>query len=361
MVSNLEKMIFNTSHFYIQKLALAPLTGVYTTSELLSHLPQLSSNEKEQLFYILYSNYLGPLWIESLKSEQLDCVLSDKQILTLKNQYTQITQYYIQNLIVLGNVTNILDNNNICHAVFKGAHTREHVYEKPNVRYSVDIDILIEEKDRSDTISVLVENEFNLHENIDNITHELSLTKKNVNIDLHWHLMRPGRVPKSLTASLLQGRIQQDNYWSLCDEDNIFILLTHPFFTKYMAFTQTGLIRMVDLVYWINKREIEWAKVEHRLSDAGFKSAAWISLQYLKMLCDVELPLDFSDKLSPSKIKQWYLEKWISSDLASQYKNHPLIPKLFFTLLGHDSLNDVFYFGKTLLADKLKSTYPPVK
>jgi hypothetical protein len=86
-----------------------------------------------------------------------------------------------------------------------------------------------------------------LHTKTKNLTHEASLIKGSASIDLHWHILRPGRIPKALTSELLGDRTKYASHWSFSNEHNLFILLIHPVFAKYSTTTQCGLIRMLDL------------------------------------------------------------------------------------------------------------------
>ena len=90
------------------------------------------------------------------------------------------------------------------------------------------------------------------------------------------------------------------------------------------------------------------------LEKTGLSSAAWITLEYLNILTGVTPPESFLKQITPPAMKKWYLSKWIHQNIPGKFSNTPAIPKLFFTLLAHDSLAHVFQFIQTLTSDKLR-------
>jgi hypothetical protein len=340
--------------YFLQKLALRPFNKSFSQKQLIESIKEMSSGEKNQLMSFIIANSLGPLWIETFGGNKIEKLWSKDWAQKLKNQNKSLIAHYIGQLVTIRTVTEILEKYAIPHAIFKGAHTRELVYNTPATRPSVDIDILISDKHKEKVVKLLTNGGFTLQTKLKNLTHEASLINKLSQVDLHWHILRPGRVPRSLTEDLLNNREKQKGYWTLNSEENLFILLVHPVFTKYVSTTQTGLIRFVDLIYWLNTQSIEWDRVSDLLKKTGLSSAAWITLEYLNILTGVTPPESFLKQITPPGIKKWYLSKWIHQDIPGKFSNTPAIPKLFFTLLAHDSLAHVFQFIQTLTSDKLR-------
>ena len=82
---------------------------------------------------------------------------------------------------------------NIEYLIFKGAHLRHTIYTDPTQRPVCDIDVLVRDETKLDAVKALLQAGFSSHHEAKNISHETSLHKNGVWIDLHWHLMRPGR------------------------------------------------------------------------------------------------------------------------------------------------------------------------
>ncbi len=339
--------------YFLQKLALKPFSQDFSQDCLIESIIAMTLAEKKQLFSFITANSLGPLWLDFLGGKSIEDIWSKDWAEKLKNQSKSIMAHYIGQLVTTRNITEILEEHSIPNAIFKGAHTRELVYNTPAARPSVDIDILISDRHKEEVIKLLTNAGFTLQTKLKNLTHEASLINKLSQVDLHWHILRPGRVPKSLTEEFLSNREKHGDYWTLSSEDNLFILLVHPVFTKYVSTTRTGLIRFVDLIYWLNTQPIKWDKIFLLLEKTGLSSAAWITLEYLNVLTGVTPPEGFMKQITPPAMKKWYLDKWIHQDIPSKFSNTPAIPKLLFTLLAHDSPAHVFQFIQTLISDKL--------
>ena len=67
------------------------------------------------------------------------------------------------------------------------------------------------------TIVVLLDAGYSVHAEPANISHEATFRRGAVDIDLHWHLLRPGRTRVDLTAELLARRQRIKGQWGLSD------------------------------------------------------------------------------------------------------------------------------------------------
>ena len=348
--------LIDTSHpaqgkYVLQKIALEPFLHETAPECLFNSLQSLSFKEKKRLASIIETSSLGPMWLEVVGRESIGKIWTEEWLEKLHKQNRGIGFLYIGQFKTMRIVSRTLDNNAIAHAFFKGAHTRETVYKNPAARYSCDIDLLIAEEDKTRVIEILIGEGFAYNAIPENHSHEASLVKKGINLDLHWHILRPGRIPKSLTTELLENRINNNGYWALGNEENMFILLIHPILTKYLYITHSSLILFLDLVLWL-RQPINWDEVYSLLAKTGLRSAAWIILEYLRLFTGITAPQSFTQNLAPHPLKQLYLRQWIQRDLAGRLRKTPFITKLFFTLFAHDSLRDVSVFLKTLLADR---------
>ena len=337
-----------------QKLALLPFSDVYSESVLFDEISKMGKEEKNDFHTFLMVNNLGPSWLENLGHTTLETIWLTEKVKIFQDEYRNVAMRYLQQMAAIQSITSLLESNSIHNAFFKGVQTRELVYQKPATRSSCDIDLLIEEKDKTKAIDLLTMEGYELHALAENLTHEVSLSKNNVSIDLHWHILRPGRVPKSFTAIVLKNRIKRNGYWSLRNEDNLFILLTHPVFSKYSIITQSRLDLILDLVYWIKRQNVDWDYVLGLLSKTGLRTAAWIMLKYLHIFTGSSTAEEMMRDITPNSLKKWYLQKWIDSNLPARYQEKPFLVKACFTLFAHDSFLHAFRFLQVLFMDRLK-------
>jgi hypothetical protein len=339
-----------------QTLALAPFTETIPETELLETLIAMAPEEKRQFHELLTQNNLCLAWIEAFGWKALERVWPKTQMQILKVEAKRIMALYLRQISAIKEISDLLEQQAIRSAVFKGTHTRELVYTNPAARPALDIDILIDEQERSRAIQLFTAQGYELHTKVKNLTHEATLTQNGVSIDLHWHILRPGRILKTLTPKLLDNRVRHPNYYSLSSEDHLFVLLVHPVFTKYSSTTQFGLIRILDLVFWIKKQAIQWEEIVSLLEQTGLKSAAWITLEYLRIITGVSPPPHVIQHMAPGKIRERYLRKWIHGDLPGRFEHWPLAVKLGFTLLAHDRLKNLSDFARLFFVENRKNT-----
>ncbi|BDD87656.1 nucleotidyltransferase family protein [Desulfofustis limnaeus] len=336
-----------------QRLALAPFTTHMPDRKLTETFSEMGRKEKDDFFSFLMANNLGSAWSEKLGWKTIETLWTPEQIQHVAEEKKRNGLVYRQQIAALYQIARLLEKLSIPHAFIKGAHTREIAYTNPVTRPSVDLDLLIAETDREEVIASLKSQGYTLHVLPNNLTHEASLVKGCVSIDLHWHILRPGRVPKTLTSELLDNRVKQIYYWSLGNEDHLFTMLVHSVFSKYSSTMHSGLIRLLDLLYWLGTQPIEWQRVVNRLERTGLKSAAWITVEYLRLLTGVTPPQQVMDQLLPGKVKERYLNTWIHADLPSRLERWPFIVKMGFTLFAHDRPGQLVNFARTFFFDKL--------
>src|SRR5215831_5433130 len=86
----------------------------------------------------------------------------------------------------------IYEQAGIVYAAFKGAHVREIVHADPSVRSANDIDILVSPTQREAAAEALVAAGFEMRADATNISHEATLVRGPIVVDLHWDILRPG-------------------------------------------------------------------------------------------------------------------------------------------------------------------------
>jgi hypothetical protein len=338
--------------YFLHKLAISPLLSSDPQEGFKTIAAQIESIGEDTFLHFLSYNMLIPLWYETLSKSQMESLFSRKITDTLKKNAMLITARYMAQELMVKEAAATLLTNNIPYAVFKGANTREHIYDNPAVRPADDIDILVSKTDKTRAIQSLVKTGYELYPDPTNISHEAGLISKNGAIDLHWDILRPGRTRVDLTDDLLATRKKYPNYWGLSSEAELFIMLVHPVFTKYSTTPQASIVRLIDLARWIQTQNINWDAVYDWLEKGGVRTPAWITGYLLELITGKTLPGSFMQRIEPSGIKKFYLQNWINKNYSLKFLEKPFIVKALFTLPVHDRLSDAVRAYNTLQREK---------
>jgi len=151
-----------------------------------------------------------------------------------------------------------------------------------------------------------------------------------------------------MTEILLKTRKEYLTHWGLNDEATLLLMLVHPVFTKYSTTPHSTLIRVVDLAHWIETKKLDWEKIESWLEEAGMRTAAWITLEWLRQLTQIAPPASFTEDIQPGKLRTEYLRYWIKENYSSKLLEHPLLIQVAFTLTAHDNLSDAIHVIMTI-------------
>ena len=292
------------------------------------------------------SQDLGPLWHQRLQSCGLLELLPSTSADALHAARMSAAVGYLQQRVALERIDQLFAAQGIPYLVVKGVHVRECVYTDPALRPASDIDILVLPQDRQRAARVLLDNGYTYYEKADSISHEALFIRGRVAIDLHWHLMRPGRTRVDMTEGFLARRQRINGIWGLSDSDTLFLILTHPAFAKYVCSPNMGLGRVADFLLWIQQKKVDWPAVLQLLDMAGLKTAAWTTLSWFRMLAQSETAKtmdEWLDALRPGGLRTAYLLYWLTHDLPTRWFQHPLLIQVGFTLLLHDHLTDALH------------------
>ena len=338
--------------YLFHKLALSPLIKSIAEEEFESIADQIGKIGENTFFRFLAINLLTPLWHESLAKHDAAYLFSDDFNEKLKKATLMASARYMQQQHALNRTAEILDAEAIPYAVYKGAHIREMIYKNPAVRISDDLDIFVAKADRDKTLQIFANSGYEFNLSPDTISHEAVITNANTKIDLHWDILRPGRTQIFLAEKLLAERQQFNNLWVLSPEAELFIMLVHPVITKYLTAPHAALIRVVDLLRWIETQEPDWQKVYNLLEDSGLKTAAWINGYWLNLLAGRTLPEKFLEQLKPSVLKGIHLQNWINKNYSTKFLHKSLLIKAGFTLAVHDTVFDAIRAARSLQREK---------
>jgi hypothetical protein len=274
---------------------------------------------------------LGPLWHSRTGREEFHANRLSAEALYLAQERA------------LREVDELLNAAGIEYAIIKGAANRVVLQENPALRVCYDIDMLVREEDRIRAVSALVETGFTAAPNANSISRELILSRGVVDIDLHWALLREGRLRGDCTAAMLGRRRRLDNIWTVNAEDALFVLLVHPAFAKHLDGWAMGLHRVADIVTWLRTQSFDWQQVLARLEQEGVQTAAWAALRWVDLIAHPHSIPALSDMLAdlrPGRLRAAWLDWWLRSDLSARSSGAHWVRLLAFSMFLHDKPRD---------------------
>lgn len=285
---------------------------------------------------LIVGQQLAPLWHARTRTPDLAQHHMNSAMVYLRQRAAQLE------------IDGLFTERGLTGAIFKGAAIRELAYDDPALRICCDIDILVAPEQRVEAARALVEAGYRLSLEPSIVSHEVTLTKDSVAIDLHWGLLRPGRTPETLTAQMLARRERHQDRWILSGTDAVFVMLVHPAFSKHLSTSQMGLHRLVDIILWLQRREVNWPELYDRLEACGLKTAAWTILSLVRLLSPTS-PTDFDATLSsaieslrPGRLRAAYLKSWLTGDYSARLTNLHSARLLGLSLWLHDQPADAW-------------------
>ena len=338
--------------YSLHRTVLGPLLLNADEKDLSESCKQIDQIGETTLIEFLQQQGLAPMWHRALHQAADNTLASKTFIETLHQARLLATGAYMLQSQGLKEIKSTLDDEKINHVIFKGCHIRESIYDEPAIRPACDIDVLISPNDQIKAIQALINAGYQAVPDPEIISHEISLVKGGISIDLHWDIMRPGRTRIPMTEILLKTRKEFSTHWGLDNDATLFLMLVHPVFTKYSTTPHSTLIRIVDLAHWIETKKPDWEKIESWLEDAGVKTAAWITLEWLRQLTKIAPPALFMNCIEPGRLRTKYLGYWITKNLSSRFINWPFLIQTAFTLPAHDNLTDVIQAIMTIQKEK---------
>lgn len=309
---------------------------------------ELESLEHNEFIEFLYRQGLAQMWLPFLLQQETLPVKFEQTIKALKQDALNTAATQLMQRKILQDTRDAFEQANIEYLVFKGAHLRHTIYTDPTHRPVCDVDILVRDQHKFDAVKALLQAGFSSQHKAENISHETSLHKNNVWIDLHWHLMRPGRTRIDLNDYLFEQRQAFGEFIGITNEASLLVMLIHPAITKYVNGSASSLRHLVDIHRLAQQDDIDWIRLMDMLSKSGTRTAAWASLTWLQMLADEPMYEDLAEQLKPGSPKARWLNYWLSNDLNRKMSDSKLIVRGLFNLALQDSIGDAIHAMRTL-------------
>lgn len=329
--------------FSQHRLALYPLLRDKRSIDLDEILRKIELIGPEQFLAFLRWNSLAPLWYDLIASHGRHSAMGTRLMEQLHRDKLSTVAAYLLQKHTLSRLHQLLTEHDIPYAVFKGAQVRELVYPEPAIRPVCDIDVLVSSAMRDRVIKVLTDAGMSMVVKPENVSHECTLMDGNIAVDLHWHILRPGRMRVNMTDTLMQERQWTNGFYSLNDHATLFAMLVHPAFAKYVCSPYAILIRMVDLVFWLENRPVGREQLLDLLIKARSRTAAWTTLFWLNLIEENKSSQEIMQEIAPSTLQEKYLKCWITRNLPTKFLRHRNFIRLAFTLALHDSGRDALH------------------
>ena len=275
---------------------------------------------------------LGPMWHERTGLEEFHASRMQAEALFAMQEKA------------LADIDATFTGAGIDYVVIKGAANRLLLYDNPAVRACYDIDLLVHPEDRVQSAATLVEAGFTAIPEPIGISRMIVLARESTNVDLHWGLLREGRLRVDPTIEMLGRHRRVGDIWMPNAEDTLFTLLVHPAFAKHLGGWDMGLHRVADLLAWIRTQEFDWVNVCAMLQANGVCTAAWATMRWAQLLSGSQAPSQLQemlDDLQPGSLRQAWLEHWLDNDLPGRASTTHWLRLLGFTMFLHDTAGDV--------------------
>ena len=320
-----------------RRIALALLRGSVPQGQRAEVVDSVRNVAAERLASDLAIDQVDQLWLEAaMASEPAERVPTGLvEVLKARRRGGAVASFRQDH--ALGRATALLDELGIEHVVFKGALVRRLLYAKPHLRPAVDVDLLVSRARTPAAVRVLQQRGFESSLASHSDTHEACLAWHEVQLDLHWSLLRPGRMRVDLTSEILADRVRRGDLWSPSDTHLTVIMLVHPAITDHVT---ARLISAVDIDRWLRSRPIPWDSVLEVLDRIGLRTAAWAMLYWTHALFGTPVPDPVWHALAPGELRKRYLVTWLRYHPANLYWQHPWLVRGGFSLALQDRAAD---------------------
>lgn len=299
----------------------------------------------------LERNGLAPLWFRHIHHYGLQNDCPDEFIAALRAATIAATATHAQQILALHDALECLCKAEVPTLAIKGLPLRLELYEEPQLRPALDIDLLVDAEHRNRAICALTRHGMQPQPEAASIDHELSFIFGNAAIDLHWQLFRTGRSDTELTREMFEQQTVLNGIPSAGATHSLYLMLTHPVITNY-PLTELSLIRLVDINRWLGSRKTDWDAILSVLARYRTRTAAWLSLTLTQRFLGTAVPADIMRDLSPGPARSRYLLGWVEQDLSTRLQRHSTLRKLGYSLPLYDSLSDAVSGTRQYLASQ---------
>lgn len=168
-----------------------------------------------------------------------------------------VSRYEKQSLI-RRNIENILKNSNIDYLYLKGISLAKY-YDEEYIRYSSDIDIIVEELNYEKAKDLLIKNGYKL---IEYASNELTLFKSGLSIDLH---CKYSKYEDNIENMFMDVDYSDKNH-ELSNEHKYLFLIAH--LSRHLRENYISAQFLIDL-YYVNRLDLDREFINEKLKSAN--------------------------------------------------------------------------------------------
>jgi hypothetical protein len=293
----------------------------------------LDDAKAEDLARALAEDQVDQLFLHAAEASGLAEQLPRSLLDRLTERRMAVAVSVIRQEHMLHEVSTLLDEMAVAHVVLKGALARPLLYAKPYLRPSADVDLLVAPAASPKVARALERRGYTLTVAPHSDTHEVWLEKLGAGLDLHWSLLRPGRMRRDITEEILAGRVRRGGLWGPSDVHLTMAMLVHPAITDYVT---ARLISASDLDRWLRRQPAPWNEVVELLGRIDLRTAAWTMLLWTHGLLGTPVPAEVWRGLDPGRVRRKYLEAWLGRHPARLYARRPNLVRGLFSLALQD-------------------------
>ncbi len=301
----------------------------------LGELLRCHDNDMENVISFLTWHGLCGLWSEALLAHRgaskndgwhHDAALNGLHDRLSNLQRQQFAHQLLQDA-VMKPASRALDQASVPYVWLKAAAVRGELYPRPGLRPSTDLDLLVAPIDRERAVRALVSvgavcvgpESFSSHEQV--------LRHGSVDLDLHWHVLAPGRLRPGVTEDILRDRVVTASGARPSHSHLLALALIHPAFAKHVCSRYMGLNRVADTLRMLRLWSIEVEELIQVTKRWGGFTAAKASIYWLSKISEMvrlsQLNMAFNreaskarDKFLARRIDQNWPDQWVDRSTA---------------------------------------------
>ncbi len=235
----------------------------------------MTKKEYEELILYICSQSKKPPVIP-----KLELLTRHGIVILFANRYRQKDSFYIkltefkrlytmevlESIAFIKKLDNKFNDMGWRYIVLKGVALSKKLYQESTTRYSVDIDIFIDKKDRFDVINWLFQNGFTTNQYI-NLKYQTYITltdKRGLTIDISWEFVPyfyPVKIPKKILFNRTKLSINGISLPVLKKDEEFLYLLIHA--SKHLY---SKMIWIIDIDRYMRYHNIDYTFVVDRLN-----------------------------------------------------------------------------------------------
>ncbi len=316
-----------------RRVAVALIAPEVSDTERAAAVAWIREGDPQELARALVEDQVDQLFLQAAETSGLADRLPSALVELLTERRMAVAVSVIRQEHLLGELGGFLDELGVEHVVLNGALVRQFLYAKPYLRPSADVDVLVRREEVARVTKLLEARGYGLTVAPHSDTHEVWLEKLGAGLDLHFALIRPGRMRREITSEMLASRVRQGALWRPSDAYLTVVMLVHPAITDHVT---ARLVSAFDLDRWLRHAHVPWTEVIEVLGRIGLRTAAWTMLLWTHGLLGTPVPEHVWRSLDPGRVRKKYLEAWLRRHPARLYTRRPNLVRGLFSLALQD-------------------------